>query len=447
MQFFGIVAFLILVAFTGGSSRTDVESVVLLYPAAMIGCGMALVTLKRRHVEGRALLIVGIAAILSLCLLHLLPMPITIGAQQPLRTAIQIIYNLEIESNAFAAFSVAPLQSVYSLIHLALPLVILLWGFQLNRRDLNRLLPIVIGLGALSGILGLLQIIGGAEGPLYLYNITNRGNAVGLFANRNHGALLLACLFPILAVWASIDERRQPSRYSRKMMALALSILVFPLLLVTGSRSGILIGLLGLVASLILFQTANSGNLGKGTSKYWYGLGMLSAICLIFLTIFYSRAEALDRLLGTTQAEDMRLEYWHFASGLFWQYLPLGAGSGAFADIYRVVEPNRLLNSNFVNHAHNDWIETAVLFGFPGIALVFIALIFFVRRSFSIWIGKLHNRYSTNVARMAGLTIILIGVASLTDYPLRTPLFSCLFAIMLLWFIGPNSASHEGEDT
>src|SRR3546814_18783044 len=58
----------------------------------------------------------------------------------------------------------------------------------------------------MSGGLGLAQVIGPRDGPLYLYEITNNGSAVGLFANRNHQAALLACLFPMLAVYASIDH-------------------------------------------------------------------------------------------------------------------------------------------------------------------------------------------------------------------------------------------------
>lgn len=408
---------------------------------------MALTSLKREHVEGKALLFAGLAAMILLNLIQFLPLPNNFWGMQLSRSLPRIIYETGGVEIPGSLITISPLPAVDSLLHLALPLAVLLLGVQLNHRDLNRLLPVIIGLGVLSGILGLLQAIGGAEGPFYFYRVTNRGNAVGLFANRNHAALLLACLLPMLAVLAAVPQQNRGIRNNRKILALAIAVLVAPLLLVTGSRSGILIGLLSLAGSAILFRTINSGRFGNGLGKWSVTLGMGAGLCIVFLTILYSRAEALDRLLATAEAEDMRLEYWRATAGFFWQYFPLGAGSASFADIYRIAEPDSVLNYNFVNHAHNDWLETAVSFGLPGIVLILFAMIFFLKRFFIVGFRMQGSRYSVIFARMAGLNLALIGVASLTDYPLRTPLFACLFAVMILWFVGPNPAIGKGSDT
>jgi hypothetical protein len=64
----------------------------------------------------------------------------------------------------------------------------MLFALQLERNDLERTLPALIMMGALSGIIGVLQLAGSATGTLHFYEITKNGSAVGLFANRNHAA-------------------------------------------------------------------------------------------------------------------------------------------------------------------------------------------------------------------------------------------------------------------
>src|SRR3546814_16949820 len=106
----------------------------------------------------------------------------------------------------------------------------------------------------MSGVLGLAQAIGPRDGPLYLYEITNNESAVGLFANRNRQAALLACLFPMLAVYASIDH--PSAERMRLKFALCASVALFflPLLLVTGSRAGLVLGVIGLLAGALLYR-------------------------------------------------------------------------------------------------------------------------------------------------------------------------------------------------
>jgi hypothetical protein len=46
------------------------------------------------------------------------------------------------------------------------------------------------------------------------------------------------------------------------------------------------------------------------------------------------------------------------------------------------------------------------------------------------------KRSSVIFGRMAGVAIAILGIASVTDYPLRTPTFMCVFAVLTLWFWG-----------
>src|SRR5690606_10191399 len=83
------------------------------------------------------------------------------------------------------------------------PAAVLVLGVGLDRNDLDRLVPALIALIFLSFLVGLLQIVGDPHGPLYFYRYTHYGTPVGLLANRNHQAVLLACALPMLAVWTT----------------------------------------------------------------------------------------------------------------------------------------------------------------------------------------------------------------------------------------------------
>ena len=60
----------------------------------------------------------------------------------------------------------------------------------------------------------------------------------------------------------------------------------------------------------------------------------------------------------------------------------MGVRLGFLCGSFQIAEPARLLDSTYLNHAHNDWIEIAVTFGVPGLLLLVGAIFFYARRSF-----------------------------------------------------------------
>jgi O-antigen ligase len=438
-QFWLLAAFITLVFLTGGASRVDVQSLALLRPLSVLACAAALLTLKREHVQGRALLLGGFGAMVVLALLHLVPLPPAIWQSLAGREEIADVDALFVLKDVWRPLTLTPMNGMHALLALAAPLAVLLLGVQLSRDDLYRLLPLLIGLGALSGLFGLLQAIGGSDGPLYFYRITNNGSAVGLFANRNHAAVLLACLLPMLAVFASTAEGSTDEKRSRHLVAAAIAIVLVPLILVTGSRSGLLSASLGLIGAFFLYQRPEF-SLPVRRRKPRFGiaaaplLGGLGVLCLGFLTVFLSRAESISRLFGQTRGEEGRSEIWAVSYDLFWKYFPWGSGSGSFVEAFQIVEPAHMLNSTYLNRAHNDWLEIAVTLGVPGLLLLVVAALFYFGRSFALWRQMNGSRRSVQFARMAGITIAIIAIASVADYPLRTPIMMCVFAILTLWF-------------
>lgn len=404
-----------------------------------MACAVALMTMHREHVYRSKWLLGGFAATAILALTHVIPMPPALWQSLPGRDELLEIEKLAGLKDVWRPLTLAPMNGWHALVSLFAPLAILLWGIQLNRDDRYRLLPLMIGLAALSGFIGLLQVIGDPQGSLYFYRITNNGSAVGLFANRNHAATLLACLLPMLAVYASAYEGSDGSQSSRKMIAASIAIVLVPLILVTGSRSGLISAILGFGGAALLYGRSTPITTGsRKEARFKFNpvplLGGLVAVCLTFVTYYFSRAEAIDRFFGAASDADGRGDVWLVSLDLFWKYFPWGSGSGSFVEAFQIIEPANLLDATYLNRAHNDWLETAITFGLPGVLLLAIGLAAYLRQTFAIWFQMDGKHRSVIFARMAGIAIAIIAIASISDYPLRTPIMMCVFAVLILWF-------------
>ena len=195
VPYWALVVFLILTFLTGGGSRADIQSLIILRPAAVIFCGVGLWSLKWAHVKANRFFFGMTAAIFALVIGHLIPLPPSIWGSLPGRELISEIDKAAELGEVWRPVSMVPSATWNAFYSLFVPLAVLSLGVQLSREERFKLLPIVIGLGLISGLVGLLQVIGDPSGPLYLYMVTNNGSAAGLFANRNHQAILLAMLF------------------------------------------------------------------------------------------------------------------------------------------------------------------------------------------------------------------------------------------------------------
>lgn len=153
-----------------------------------------------------------------------------------------------------------------------------------------------------------------------------------------------------------------------------------------------------------------------------------------FLTYFFSRAEAIERLFAGTSTGESRTEFWKVSIELFWKYFPMGSGSGSFVEVYQIVEPTRLLDATYLNRAHNDWVEIVVTFGLPGVIGLMLASAAFLWRTVKLWRNADSSHRYVAFGRLASVCMAIIAVASVSDYPLRTPTMMGVFAIFALWF-------------
>lgn len=446
-QFWLLSGFLVIVFFTGGASRIDVQSLILLRPLSVITCAIALLTIKPEHLRSNPLMLIGFAVCFVLALLHLIPMPNNVWSDLSGRADLVVIDRMVSVDNNWRALAIMPYDGWLALSSLATPLAVVILGVQLTKSDRQRLLWVLLGLGSSSGIVGLMQAIGSSDSALYFYKTTNNGSAVGLFANRNHAATLLACMFPMLACFALTDGSSHQVRVRRQWIAVSIAIIIVPLVLVTGSRSGLFAALIAIVGATMLIRKGDArtqipGNpLKRGTWVIQLA-GGLAVLCIGLATYLFSRAEAIERLFSGPAKSDVRGDFWIVSLDLFWKYFPWGSGSGSFVESYQIVEPTKLLNPTYLNRAHNDWIETAVTFGLLGVIFLAAAVVAFSARAIVIWQRKDGERMSIKYARMASICIAIIALTSISDYPLRTPTMMSVIVIFALWFsIDPSQST------
>jgi hypothetical protein len=439
-QFWLLGAFVSLVFMTGGTSRIDAQSSLIVGPISIMVCAIALATLRREHLQDRGLLIAGLGVTIVLSGLHLVPLPRELWVLMSGRAEIARIDDLVGLGAVHRPLTLSPNSGWHAFIAPFVPIATLLLGIQIDRARIYRLLFLLIGFGALSGLLGLLQAIGNPEGSLYFYHITNNDSAVGLFANRNHAAVFLACLFPMLAVFGSLKARTLNDQRHRQMFAAATAATIIPLILIVGSRAGVLLGLVGLLGAVLIYRpsvthpTKRRDN-NRLKSRLVPMLAAAAVLGLGFLTVFFSRARAIDRLFAVASDQDNRSDFMVISIDLIQRYFPWGSGIGAFSEIYGIAEPLRMLDETYLNHVHNDWIETVLTFGFLGGLVLALAVFYYLRRTYAIWRHMDVQRDSVRYARLASIVIAMIAGASISDYPLRTPTMMCFFAIMMLWFI------------
>ena len=451
---FRALCLLLLAAFLlGGSSRADITSLVVLRPLAALCLGYGLSRLQLVHIRDNRFVVVMALAVLALPALQLVPLPPAWWGALPGRELVTSIDRAVGLGQVWRPLSLAPDATLNALEALLVPFAVLVLGVQLDARERQLLVGVVLVIGGISAVLGLAQVLDGANLSLYFYKVTNDGKAVGLFANRNHQALMLATLLPMLAVRGASSESGRQNEIGRqraitgKLFSLLAGLALLPLIMITGSRAGLLLAATAMVLIALFFRRSAAGNSVGGSRLLSDMLQRSRAalpiavilVCLgvVALTVWFGRAAAWQRLFSSAPGDDMRFlivpTLWTMISG----YFPFGTGMGSFERVYQVHEPDSLLEPTYMNHAHNDWLELILIGGLPALVLLIVAIAAFCLRARQLWVRR---RQQSSVLRLAWLGMVvmtLAALASLGDYPLRVPSLACFFVVAMLWACCP----------
>lgn len=425
------VAILVAMLF-GGASRADVLSLLLLRPLSALLFVYAIFVHGRTAFHRSPTLVIFAFCVFALVALHAVPLPPGVWSSLPGREVAVDVYRVAGMSLPWLPLSMSPAGAWNALFSLLLPFGVLILALAANGREQIRALRVALVMGLISGGIGLLQILGPPHGALYFYNITNDGSAVGLFANRNHQAVLLASLFPLLAMHVSLSDNSRGRLQLHWVVSIAAAALVVPLILVIGSRNGLLLGVIGLVLALWVLDRKVSRSTPKQSTRFvrYAPLAVIGSLLLLSLTtVLLSRGEAFQRLVDLDASEDLRVlalpTIWQITRDVF----PWGIGFGSFDEVYRIYEPTALLSPNYLNRAHNDWLELVMTGGLPAILLALWGTVMFLLallRVVRARIGAPSARSTVVAARCAAVVLLLLAIGSVVEYPARTPSLAVL---------------------
>lgn len=422
-----LAALLCLAFFTGGSTWASEPQLIVLRPAALVAAAIAAVTIHLGDIKRHWPVLGLFFATTLLTALHLVPLPFEWWSALPGREIIVDIDAAVGLGPIARPMSMSPDATLNALYSLSVPLAVLLLAVQIDVDGHRKILIVLLALALLSAFAGLLQAAGS---DITFY--PKQTETSGLFANRNHQAALLAMTLPISAGVALIGPGGRRRQQWRAVAAITLGVLVVPLVIVMGSRSGLILLGVGLVLAVLIWLWGQPQRLEGWVARAAAPATFMGLIIgLVAVTAMASRDVAIDRL--SQDGEDLRWPVWQSILDMVPAYLPWGTGIGSYAEAYQVLEPEAMLRPTFSNHAHNEMLEIALTAGLPGLVLLALAglgLIFGLARAFS---SKAAASTSGALSRLGLAIILILVIASATDYPVRTPIMGAVLALAAVW--------------
>lgn len=389
----------------------------------------------------------------TLIALQLVPLPPSVWEALPGHARFMRVATLAGVAQPWRPISLQPDMSLSSLLALLSPLTILVGFAAIPRGQRPVIVTTLVAMLAVTAFWGILQITSIGTG-VQLYRLSNPGEPLGLFANRNHQAALLAAGFPILRLWVLlgpkldvVDPGDRTRAFLRLFGALAIGLVLLPTLLLTGSRMGLLLGAMGLIGVLLIAPVRLPGV--KGRNRFAIRAILVIVPLLLFAAmVLFGRAVALDRLFASDLVGgEQRVIFAPITFAIAVAFWPFGSGFGTFDSVFRIYEPDSVLKPTFFNHAHNDLIEMVITGGLPAAGLLLgLGLWLLVRSRRLFRRPEREQRADRWSARAAIIVIAILFVASTTDYPLRTPLLATIFALMICWIAADRPDGSIAQD-
>lgn len=434
------VLFLIFVFLLGGGARSDLASLPLLRGVAILVIFWVALELNRDEwgLIRTPLLLLG--ALTLWMALQLVPLAPSVWQSLPGRETIAAIDRLLGLADHWRPISLTPSMTLNSILAMSVPIAALLLAARIDVQDYSRLLFALIGIAVCSGLLGMVQILTGPAGGGYLYRITNVGEMVGLFANRNHHAVFLACSILVAAMLLRDELMRKRKRPIVVNGLVIAGLFLTAMTVLVGSRAGFAAGLVAFGVGYLMVVSAWSGRRrdARAGQSSRIGQALLYAppviVALLFAVVvsLSSRTTALTRVIDQDAAEDLRVQSWTTVQSMIETYWTAGSGFGSFAEAYKIYEPDRLLEASYFNHAHNDWAELALTGGLPAVVILLLAIIWFSRSVLANGARNLIKGYRGDLRLTVSLIAVLLGAASVVDYPLRVPSIQVMVAILAI---------------
>ena len=445
---FVLTALLLLLAcILGGSSRPGLAGDTLLQLASLPVLWLALARLRWASLAAPArLALIWLGLVGALFALQCLPLPhdwwVALGGRAELAAEL-VIAGVDPSVRPLSLDAYATERALWTLLP---PAAVFIGALSLDPRTRLRLVPVLFGMVALSVVLGLAQVADGPDSGLRLYAITNPTEAVGFFANRNHYAALLYMSLPLALAWlaARLAERSAGRAVSiLGIVADALLVMLVILgLVLARSRAGLILGMAGLLAGVVIALSIARIHDG-GHARITRGV-VATAVMGLVLAIQYGLYGVLERL-GQDPLGDARWTVLGVTLQAARHFGALGSGYGTFVNAYQSFETPAVQFSAYVNHAHNDWAELWLEGGWPAAVLAALLLLWLLFAGVRVWRRRGGSPMAAVIPRAASVSIVLCLLQETVDYSLRTSADLCVLALLCALLVRRPAARDDAD--
>ena len=429
-RFIVFLAFLLVAMLAGGGVNFDSPAQPVVRIAALAYLGWLAWFLTREEVRAMAVPLWLLAAIATICLLQLVPLPPGLWASLPGHHLYAEAAPVAGMTPPWRPLNLVPDRGWNALFGLIPPLAAVLGVASLDAAERARLLPILLGFIAVSLVVAGAQL-GGSQ-PIGWYAASYHNDASGFFNNRNHQAVLVAIGIPMLAVWATESSRRNQLPAGARALFFATGLAgLLAMLPATGSRAGLFVGAVAVLAAGVLVVPRlriATRRWRPNTRRAMLALTVV-IILLIALMLYLSRdAEAVRRLTEMEGTSDPRLRAWRGAEAAIRDFFPFGIGLGAFESVYRQYEVATQLTYRNMNQVHSEPLSAVVEMGVAGALLLLGIVVAWGWAALRAW-----SAGGTTLQRLGCVALLLVGLGDLVDYPTRAPLMAVLAAVFAGW--------------
>jgi len=267
------------------------------------------------------------------------------------------------------------------------------------------------------------------EKKTYLWSLTST------FVVRNHFAAYagLGLLCTTALLWqkarTAISGVRHPKERRRLLLEyfagrswplLAAWFLLAVALLLTQSRGGFLVTILGLMTFFLAIA------LGHAAPRRWVAGLAMATIATGYLFFLLSGEAVGDRLEQTNLAQEDRLRVYERTVAAIQDSPLLGTGLGTFKEVFRFYQTEDI--GGIFHQAHNTYLENALELGIPAASLLTLSV---AGGMLLCGFGVVRRRRNTTYPAIGLAASVLVGVHSLFDFPLQIPAVAATYAFIL----------------
>lgn len=382
-------------------------------------------------------------ALLALPALQLIPLPPATWRGLPGREIESAALDLVGSGQDWMPWTVSPSRTLASLLAMLVPATAVLVTALASPRSRSYALVAVALMALVSAGVGAAQLADGPHSAWRFYASSHADDLTGFQANRNAEADVLLAGLVALAV-LGIGEVFKRRRYAALVLASA-AVLLAAAVLLTASRAG--------VALLVLSLAAAIGIAGyRYWRRAWSKPGTIKALTAAAVAAGAVFAWAIaaypvsGRLSGRfADGLGPRPEIWRDTIYVIGQYWPWGSGMGTFVPTFVAAERLEAVDWSHPNRAHNEFLELALEGGVVGLALLAV-LVGLLGWRWAIRMRAVASPGERAELAFAAATLVILGLHSIVDYPLRSMALATLAGLATGLILGPDRKGGARHD-